>query len=84
MSQIQTLPREDRDDRAVATIPTTELILVSEDKASVLMGVSKPTFRLWVSAGLVSPVTMPCGMRRRLYRRVDLEDLAARLANAAS
>ena len=76
----------DRDDHAVATatIPVSELILVSEDRASRLLGVSKPTLRLWASSGLISPVALPGGMRRRLYRRVELEEFAARLADSAS
>ena len=60
-------------------IPTPERILVSEDEACALIGVSKPTLRGWVAEGLISPVSLPHGIRRRLYRRSDLETWAARL-----
>jgi DNA-binding transcriptional MerR regulator len=55
-------------------------ILVSEDESSIALGVSKPTFRQWVADGLITPVALPDGMRRKLYRRTDLEAFAASLA----
>ena len=56
-----------------------DLILVSEDEASQLMGVSKPTLRDWTRRSLIAPVQLPGGIRRNLYRRQDLEDFAASL-----
>jgi excisionase family DNA binding protein len=56
-----------------STIPASECLLVSEDVAAAMCGCSKPTFRSWVAEGLISPVKLPHGMRRRLYRREDLE-----------
>jgi excisionase family DNA binding protein len=61
-------------------IPPSQRFLLSEDDGSCMMGVSKPTFRKWVAGGLIRPVEMPCGERRRLYRRADLEQFAASLA----
>ena len=61
-------------------IPPVECILVSEDDGSVMLGVSKPTFRRWVAEGLITPVSLPHGIRRKLYRRTDLEAFAASLA----
>ena len=61
-------------------ISPAERILVSEDDGSTLLGVSKPTFRHWVADGLIQPVELPGGIRRRLYRRAELEAFAASLA----
>jgi hypothetical protein len=55
-------------------------ILVDEAEAARLCGVSKPTFRLWVEAGLIARVPLPGNLRRNLYRMVDLEGLAAKFA----
>ena len=62
-----------------SVINPAERILVSENDSSTLLGVSKPTFRRWVAVGLIRPVAMPNGMRRKLYRRSDLEAFAAAL-----
>ena len=64
------------------TIPPDKRILVSEDEACVLLGVSKPTLRAWVDDGILAPVHLPHGMRRRLYKRADLEAWAASLTCA--
>jgi hypothetical protein len=48
--------------------------------APTLLGVSKPVFRRWVAEGLIHPVELPGGVRRRLYRRSDLEAFAEMLA----
>ena len=57
-------------------------ILVSEDEACMLLGVSKPTLRGWVAEGIVSPVQLPHGIRRRLFKRADLEAWVASLTDA--
>jgi hypothetical protein len=67
-------------------LPAPPTILVGEDDsptspgAPTLLGVSKPVFRKWVSDGLIVPVELPGGIRRKLYRRADLEAFAASLA----
>jgi len=63
-------------------VPPNERILVSEDEACELMSVSKPTLRGWVEDGILTPVELPHGIRRRLYRRLDLEAWAATLEKA--
>lgn len=60
-------------------IPVRDGILVGEDLGSRLMGVSKPTFRMWVRLGLIDALELPGGVRRNLYRRQDLEKFAASL-----
>jgi hypothetical protein len=66
-------------------ITIQDALLLSEDDATYVMGVSKPTFREWVSEGFITPVRMPAtakspnGMRRNLYRRSDLEAFVASL-----
>jgi len=62
------------------SIPPHLRLLVSEDDAAAMCGVSKPTFRGWVGEGLITPVQLPHAMRRKLYRRGDLETFAASLA----
>jgi hypothetical protein len=47
--------------------------------APALLGVSRAVFRAWVAAGLLHPVELPDGIRRRLYRVSDLERFAASL-----
>ena len=61
-------------------IPAESTILVSENAATKMCGVSKPTFRKWVADGLITPVELPDNLRRNLYRRADLEAFAASLA----
>jgi hypothetical protein len=63
-----------------ASVPLADCYLVSEEDASATLAVSKPVFRHWVAAGLISPVALPGGIRRKLYRRTDLEAFAASLA----
>jgi len=60
--------------------PAEPTILVSENAATQMCGVSKPTFRSWVAGGLIAPVELPGNLRRNLYRRADLEAFAASLA----
>ena len=55
-------------------------LLVSEDDAAAMCGVSKQTFRRWVAEGLITPVAPPHGMRRRLYLHRDLEAFVECLA----
>jgi len=55
-------------------IPPTDRILVSEDEAAVLLGVSKSALRKYVRAGLIARVDL--GIRRNLYQRTDLEEFA--------
>ncbi len=64
--------------------PDRPPILVDENEAARLCGVSRPTFRLWAAAGLINKVTLPDGCRRNLYRTADLEQFAANLAASAS
>jgi len=66
------------------TIPVRDRIVVSEDDAAALLSISKPTFRGFVRLGLISPVTLPGGVRRKLYRPQDLEDFVASLPTATS
>jgi hypothetical protein len=58
-------------------VPVGERVLVSEAAAAQLCSVSKVTFRKWVAAGVIRPVDLPGGVRRNLYRRVDIEAFAA-------
>jgi predicted site-specific integrase-resolvase len=57
---------------------------VDEAEAARLCGVSKPTFRDWVGAGLVTRVALPKGMRRNLYRLAELKEFADKLAGERS
>jgi hypothetical protein len=57
--------------------PVGERILVSEAVAAQLCSVSQVTFRKWVATGAIRPVDLPGGVRRNLYRRVDIEAFAA-------
>ncbi len=59
------------------SVPVCERILVSEAVAAKLCSVSKVTFRKWVAAGAIRPIDLPGGVRRNLYRRVDIEAFAA-------
>ena len=56
-----------------------ERLLMGERESCELLSVSAPTFRRWVAHGLLAPVKLPDGTRRRLYRRSDLESFAAHL-----
>ena len=53
-------------------IPLHERFLLDEETASIMCGVSRPQFRKWVKAGLLRPIQMPDGERRKLYRREDV------------
>ncbi len=69
-------PHEDAD-------PPVRPFLVGENgnpSAPSLLGVSKETYRGWVRDGLITPVELPGGIRRRLYLLSDLEQFAASLA----
>lgn len=61
-----------------------ECFLVGEALGAAMLGVSKPTFRRWVKEGLIVPVKLPHDIRRRLYRREDLETFAAELASGGA
>ena len=61
-------------------LPPEKPLLITEDIAPRMLGVSKPTFRSWVDAGLIARVDLPGNLRRNLYRRADLERFAASLA----
>lgn len=67
-----------------APAPVRDPILVDEAEAARLCGVSKPTFRDWVAAGLIDRVVLPGNLRRNLYRMADLEVFAAKLAGEQS
>ena len=69
-----------RDTDSKTTIPPQERILLSEEDACTMFSLSRPTFRDFVAAGYLHPVELPGGIRRRLYRRADLEAFAAKLA----
>jgi DNA-binding transcriptional MerR regulator len=60
--------------------PPEPPILVSEVASAAIMGVSVPTFRKWTKQGLIQRVDLPGGTVRNLYRRQDLEALAASFA----
>lgn len=62
-------------------VPQRDRFLINEDVAAALLSVSRPTFRVWVRRGLISPIPLPGNLRRNLYRRVDVEALADSLAN---
>jgi hypothetical protein len=63
-------------------IPAHLRILLSEDDACKMFSISKPVFRGLVAAGHITPVELPCGIRRNLYRRADLDAFADRMAAA--
>jgi hypothetical protein len=69
--------------RNTKTVAPEDRLLVSEDTAAAMCGVSKPTFRSWTAEGLIRPVDLPHGIRRRLYRREELERLAASFGGEA-
>lgn len=55
-------------------IPPAERILVDTKAVAGLLNVTEPVVRRWVDAGLFTPVVLPLGVRRTLYR---LEDVRA-------
>jgi excisionase family DNA binding protein len=63
-------------------IPLHERFLLDEETASILCGVSRPTFHKWVSDGMLRPIKMPGGERRNLYRRQDVEGFVQSLGVA--
>lgn len=79
-----TVRNERSKDNIRLRIPPSECILVSEEQAAALLGISLVAFRSWVADGLLSRVELPNGMKRNLYRRADLERFAADLAAAAA
>ena len=54
-------------------VPPWNRLLIDEDTLAELLGVSRPTARRWVEIGLISPVELPLGVKRTLYRRTDIE-----------
>ncbi len=54
-------------------ISLSEKLLVSENEAAQLLGVSRPTFRGMVANGHVHRVALPGGVRRNFCRRSDLD-----------
>lgn len=64
-----------------ATLARPKPLIVSEDESARICGVSKPTFRAWVRAGLISPVDLPT--YRKLYRVSDLTKFVAGLSTRA-
>lgn len=70
--------RADRADRQITArqireaIPPTERPFVSEDEAAAIRGVSKWTFRQWKKKGYISPVRLPEGCRRSIYRTSEV------------
>ena len=65
-------------------IPPWRRLLIDEEELSDMLGVSKPTARRYVSEGYLRPVEMPLGIRRKLYRRADVEAFVETLALEAS
>ena len=65
------------------TAPVGESFLVDETNSAKLCSVSLPTFRRWVRDGVILPVALPNAVRRRLYRRSDLEAFVASLEQQA-
>jgi len=57
--------------------------VLPERELSEALGVSRTTVRLWQAAGLLQMVELPFGMRRNLYRRVDVEAFLARARDRA-
>jgi len=70
-----------RADTSGNAVPAWSRFLLDEEEASQMCGVSRPTWRRWVREGLVSPVALPHGMRRKLYRRADVERFVLDLAS---
>ena len=70
-------------EQASKGLSLAERFLVDEVTAAQLCGVSRPTLRRWVDAGLLSSVALPFGLRRRLYRRSDVAEFCDRLADQA-
>lgn len=60
-------------------VPALDRNLLSEPVSAELCGVSLKTFRKWMKLGLISPVELPGGLRRNLYRRSDVEAFASGL-----
>jgi excisionase family DNA binding protein len=56
-----------------------ERLLLSETEIAALCSVSRHTVRRWVAAGKLHPVELPYGMRRKLYRRSEVEGFVAGL-----
>ena len=54
-------------------IALRDRLLLSEPEVAFVCGVSRPTVRRWRVEGLLSPVELPFGLRRVLYRRSDVE-----------
>jgi excisionase family DNA binding protein len=59
--------------------PPDPHLLLDEVEIAELLGVSRPTVRAWAAAGLIRAVALPNGMRRKLYRREDVEKWVASL-----
>ncbi len=53
-----------------------ERALLTEEAAASKCGVSRPTFRRWVTARCIQPVLVPGGGGRKLYRPEDVESFA--------
>ncbi len=66
-----------------APVPIAERLLLSEPEVAALCGVSRNTVRRWKTAGLLRAVELPFGIRRNLYRRVDVEAFLARVRDRA-
>jgi hypothetical protein len=56
----------------LAAIPIHERFLLDEETASIMCGVSLNLFRDWVKRGFITPVRLPGGQTRKLYRRQEL------------
>lgn len=67
-----------------AELPQPAPLLVDEVEAARLLGISRPTLRNWIAAGLLNRVDMPFGIRRNLIRVSDVENLVASLARDKS
>lgn len=69
----------DREDGGDSSIPLGEHPLLTEFEVAEVCGCSRWTVRPWKDRGLLCPLELPFGMRRNLYRRVDVEAFLAGL-----
>jgi hypothetical protein len=64
-------------------VPAADRLLIDENYAARMCGVSRMTFRSWVAAHVILPVQLPVPIKRNLYRRSDVERLVASLPTNA-
>lgn len=66
--------------RREAVIHPENRLLLDEVEIAEMLGTSRPTIRKWAKQGLLTPVALPDGMRRKLYTRASVEAFVASLA----